>query len=143
MIKRCLSRSVLLTIGGLLLLALFLLPSSQVFASSSQAQRPASDFSATCTNLNISSSGILTGKCRTAAGGWLNSPSLNLNSHIGNINAKLVPDSSGFAFTCVSIFGSSTLIATCLDHNQNYVQGVNLDLDPYISNLNGKLTWAF
>lgn len=134
--------SVLLTIGGLLLLGLLLFPSSQVFAASSQVQRPASNFQQSCFNLYIGDGGLLGASCyRRDRSIVVNN--FSLNPHVGNKNGVLVPNGSSFPLTCSNIGGQGniSLVANCRTSfgTFNYT---TLNLDPYISNNNGNLVWG-
>ena len=141
--KLMVKRSLLCALEGLLLLVLFLLPASQVFAAPSHENKPLSGFQETCYDLHLASvSGSeLEGTCRKNDGTY-NSSSLDLNLYIGNINGIFTPNSSNFLVTCPSTnsTGNFTLVSLCNSENHSLIQS-SLNLDPYISNLNGNLVW--
>jgi hypothetical protein len=129
-----------LAIGMLLLLALFLFPSSRTDAASSQAARPLSNFTATCTGIHITGSGIMTASCKKRNGQW-NATALDLNTGVGNNNGTLVRGDTDFKATCRNIGGTSILSASCKRRNGTYNRTA-LDMNPYINNSNGSLTWG-
>jgi len=130
----------LFAFGMLLLLALFLFPSSHAFAASSQAVKPFSNFTQTCTGIAITGSGIMTASCKKANGQW-NATALDLNSGVGNNNGTLVRGDSDFKATCRNIGGNSVLRASCKRRNGTY-NSTALDMNPYINNSNRSFTWG-
>lgn len=135
MIKRT-----LFACGMLLLFALFLFPSSRAFAASHQMNMPLSNFTATCTGISITGSGIMTASCRKA-NGQSNTTALDLNTHVGNNNGTLVAGDSNFKASCRNIGGTSILRASCRRGDGTY-NSTALDMNPYINNSNGSLVWG-
>jgi hypothetical protein len=130
----------LFAVGMLLLLALFLFPSSHAFAASQQVNMPLSNFTATCTGIHITGSGIMTASCKKRNGQW-NTSALDLNTHVGNNNGTLVAGDSDFKASCRNIGGTNVLRASCRRRNGTY-NSTALDMNPYINNSNGSLTWG-
>lgn len=131
----------LFALGGLLLLMLVLLPTSQAFAASSRAHiLPASNFVASCSNIRVTGSGVLTASCRMA-NGTPHATALDLNPFVGNNNGSLVAGGSNFVASCSGIGGGSVMVADCRMRNgtPNFTA---LDLNPFVNNSNGVLQWG-
>ena len=133
-------RRTLFALGAIFLLALFLFPTSQAFAASSKAQIPDSNFVASCSNIRVTGSGVLTASCRMG-NGTPHATALDLNSFVSNNNGTLVAGGSNFVASCSSIGGGSVLVADCRMRNgtPNFTA---LDLNPFVNNSNGVLQWG-
>src|SRR5579859_5601932 len=131
----------LFALGAPLLLALFLLTSSQAFAASSQVNIPLNNFSASCTNIRVTSDGVLHATCKTRAG----QPSvteLDLRPHVGNNNGTLFANGNNFNLSCQNIGGARVLTAKCFTRNHVLIN-TQLDLNPNVNNNDGVLQWQF
>ena len=133
-------RRTLFALGAILLLALFLFPTSQAFAASSKTQLPASNFVASCSNILVTGSGVLTASCRMR-NGTSRATALDLNPFIGNNNGSLDPSGSNFVASCSRIGGTSVLVADCRMRNGT-LNFTALDLNPFVDNSNGALQWG-
>lgn len=133
-------RRTLFALGALLLLALFLFPTSQTFAASSNTHIPASNFVASCSNILVTGSGVLTASCRMG-NGTPHATALDLNPFISNDNGSLVAGGSNFVASCSEIGGGSVLFADCRMRNGT-LNFTALDLNPHVNNSNGVLQWG-
>lgn len=129
----------LLAVGVLLLLALFLLPSPRASAASRQV-KPFNNFTASCSGISVSGSGILTATCRMR-NGQPHFTALDLNPHVGNNNGTLVADGSNFVASCSNIGGTSILTASCR-RRDGTLNNTALDLNANVDNTNGTLVWG-
>jgi hypothetical protein len=140
MIKRT-----LFTFGGLLLLALLLLPSSRVSAASSQVSKPLGNFAASCNSFGLAGMGgaeILYAVCAKTDGSLIQS-TLNLNLYIGNDDGILAPNGHFFGGTCRSVtidFETPVLDARCMNIKGELVN-TTFDLNGFISNIDGTMVW--
>lgn len=132
-------RRTLFALGALLLLALFLFPTSQAFAASSETHMPALNFSGSCSNIHITSSGVLNANCRMN-NGTLHATALDLNPDVGNMNGTLVINGSNFVASCSGIGGGTILTASCRMANGT-PHSTSLNLNDAIDNNNGTLVW--
>jgi hypothetical protein len=125
----------------LLLLTLFLIPSSRDFAASHQMNTsPLINFSQTCFNLSVDQRGLLKATCFDMNHNRKNA-SIGLDGHIGNSDGRLVANGIHFTETCVNLgLTSATLDADCKTLTGHFV-GASCNLDNNIDNTNGVLVW--
>jgi hypothetical protein len=134
-------RTLFAACGILLLLALFLFPSSHAYAATSQVKMPSMDFGTSCKNSSITAGGVLHSTCKTKNGVW-HPTQLDLNGGVGNSNGALVFNDNGFLSTCINIGGNTTLHANCLTRSGQYAPTSHLDLNGDVNNFNGSLGWG-
>ncbi|GCE29765.1 hypothetical protein KDA_52490 [Dictyobacter alpinus] len=138
------NRSLMCTLGGLLLFGLLLVPATQVFAASSQAQIPATGgFQQSCYSVALSGNS-LTADCRPYHGSLVYS-TLNIDAHYGNVDGTLTAGGSGFGSSCDDVYLSGTnngnLNAHCLESNQIWWDYNTVNLNLHVANVNGHLVW--
>lgn len=129
----------LFALGMLLLLALFLFPSPRASAAS-HSITPNINFGDSCGSISVDSRGVLHAVCKRRDGS-LNSTSLGLDQHVGNINGTLTPNSSHFTETCIDVGGNITLSARCRTRNGSF-ESSTLNLNNFVDNTNGFLVWV-
>ncbi|MFM6001809.1 MAG: CVNH domain-containing protein [Sphaerospermopsis kisseleviana] len=104
-------------------------------------------FSQTCKNIVLDGS-ILSAACEKADGYTLENTSIDLDGYIGNLDGTLSWGDHLFSLTCKSVgLGQSlsnrhyTLNAECKRRNGYTYIPTEIDLDAYIANINGELTF--
>src|SRR5437899_9484017 len=109
-------------IAMLLLLGLFLVPSSRADAATSQVTVPLNHFGDTCTQERVDSSGVLHAWCTRKDGSTNFNAALGLDAFIGNINGIMTSNQKFFVESCPSFSLSGTTLAeSCKNRAGNHV----------------------
>ncbi|HZR44252.1 MAG TPA: CVNH domain-containing protein [Ktedonobacteraceae bacterium] len=135
MIKR-----ILFAFVGLLMVALFLFPSSNAFAASSQVTVPQNHFGDTCSHESINKQGVLSAWCTRKNGTTNKNAVLGLDAFIGDVNGFLTSNKSFFVENCPSFHLSGiTLVASC--RTAGHTVSSTCNLNENVDNNNGALRW--
>ncbi|KAJ6600158.1 Cyanovirin-N [Mycena sp. CBHHK59/15] len=96
------------------------------------------NFSKSCSNISVSTSGDLTATCLAASGSLRST--ISLNGCVGNNNGDLTAGFSGFTSSCtgISLINGVDLTAQCTSASGISV-GSELNLDTFVDNNNGQL----
>jgi hypothetical protein len=91
----------------------------------------------------VDSKGVLSAECRKRDGTWTTS-SIDLDQHLGNIDAKFVPGASGFSCSGRSVrISSGPIISLCAELQERdspwswYEDSIDLDL--IVENIDGTM----
>lgn len=99
------------------------------------------NFSYTCYNTWISSTGILTSTCRRMSGSYLTS-SLNLNSNFGNNNGYLQWGGVGAFNTSYCTMSTSSTLSCEMKRSDSSFNRSSVNLNYYVENNDGRLMFG-
>lgn len=101
------------------------------------------NFSQTCQNITLEGSD-LTAECAQLDGYTYIPTTLDLDDYIGNINGELQWGDHWFSHTCESTrVEGNRLMGECEKRDGYTLESTFIDLDEYIANIDGELTFEY
>lgn len=101
------------------------------------------DFSQTCRNINLEGS-LLTAECEQVDGYTYVPTAIDLNDYIGNINGTLEWGDHLFTLTCYDTkVNGNLLTGKCKKRDGYRLDSTSINLDEYIANIDGELTFDY
>jgi hypothetical protein len=98
------------------------------------------NFAATCSNISLQGSNVLSASCQTGSGTM--DTTLDLDSCINNNNGALGWGNGNYAGSCSSCSLSGTLLPCQCNDNNTQAHSTTIDVNHQITNCSGTLKWG-